>query len=205
MSEADKPIQPVLCSRCFRNQGLRLDAERIGLTQAGRCPHCQSDDGAKLDKDRVETLAFRFFVRGTYRRSTYGGAPVVQFNEHHYQKSEIDLPDSLRDDVALIEEAARVGFFYYGPRFWMLGEVEPLKSLQDARQRPEVIKRILDVYPKPKLETGEVFYRLRKEPKNPGGPERIRQPAGFLSGKVSLRLARTANSVRVAGLGGLHS
>lgn len=29
------------------------------------------------------------------------------------------------------EEAAQLGFFHYGPRLWMVGEVEPLKDLQD--------------------------------------------------------------------------
>lgn len=91
----DSAIHAVLCSKCFINQGLRLDAARIGVEQEGVCPHCGAVDGRKLDKELVETLAFRFFVRGTYHRTTYGGAPVVQMNEHHYGKTDIDVPDSL--------------------------------------------------------------------------------------------------------------
>jgi hypothetical protein len=60
-------INAVLCSKCFINQGLKLEAERIGVEQDGACPHCTATDGKKLDKDLVETLAFRFFVRGTYQ------------------------------------------------------------------------------------------------------------------------------------------
>jgi hypothetical protein len=49
----------------------------------------------------------------------------------------------LEDRCALLEEAARIGFFYYGPRLWMVGEVEPLKALQDVQQRADVIEQIL--------------------------------------------------------------
>lgn len=105
----DSAIQAVLCSKCFNNQGLRLDAARIGVEQEAVCPQCSAVDGRKLDRDLVETLAFRFFVRGTYHRTTYGGAPVVQMNEHHYGKTDIDVPDSLKADIALLEETARIG------------------------------------------------------------------------------------------------
>lgn len=175
------PINAVLCSKCFINQGLKLDAERIGVEQDGACPYCGATDGQKLDKDLVETLAFRFFVRGTYHRTTYGGAPVVQMNEQHYRKTDLEVPESLKPDIALLEEAGRIGFFYYGPRFWMVGEVEPLKALQDERQRAGVVKRILDAYPRLRFGREELFYRLRKAPQYPAaGDEYDSPPDSFL-------------------------
>src|SRR5262245_50678281 len=111
----DSRLHAVLCSKCFHNQGLRLDATRIGGEKGGVCPQCRAVDGRKLDKDLVETLAFRFFVRGTYHRTAYGGAPVVQMNEDHYGETDINVPDALKTDIKLLEEAARIGFFYYGP------------------------------------------------------------------------------------------
>jgi len=176
-------IQAVLCSECFNNQGLRLDAARIGMEQEGVCPHCRAVDGRKLDRDLVETLAFRFFVRGTYHRTTYGGAPVVQMNEHHYGKTSINVPNSLKADIALLEEAARIGFFHYGPRLWMVGEVEPLKALQDVQQRAGVIGKILAVYPKLTFGTDKIFYRLRKEPKKPAEASEYDSPPGPLLGQ----------------------
>ena len=89
------PINAVLCSKCFINQGLKLGAERIGVEQDGACPHCGATDGKKLDKVLVETLAFRFFVRGTFHRTTFGGAPVVQMNEQHDRKTDLNVPESL--------------------------------------------------------------------------------------------------------------
>lgn len=175
MSQANT-IEPALCSKCFINQGLRLDAVRIGVEQEGTCPQCHAADGKKLDKELIETLAYRFFVRGTYHRTTYGGAPVVQMNEHHYGKTDIDVPDALKADVTLLEEAARIGFFYYGPRLWMVGEVEPLKALQDEAERAGVIRQILDTYPRFSFGTNEVFYRLRKAPADPSAPSEYDSP-----------------------------
>ncbi len=172
----DSAVQAVLCSKCFKNQGLKLEAARIGVGQKGLCPHCSAADGRKLDKERVEELAFRFFVRGTYHRATYGGTPVVQMNGYHYGKTNIKVSDSLKADVELLEETARIGFFYYGPRGWMVGEVEPLKALQDKRQCAGVITQIMDAYPRLSFGTGEIFYRLRKGPNDPAAASEYDSP-----------------------------
>jgi hypothetical protein len=175
------------------------------VEQEGICPHCRATDGRKLDKELVERLAYRFFVRGTYHRTTYGGAPVIQMNEHHYGKTDINAPESLKADIALLEEAARVGFFYYGPRLWMVGEVEPLRALQDERHRAGMIRQILDAYPKLTFGADELFYRLRKAPMDPAAPGEVRQPAGLVFRNISIRLTEPADFVRLAGLGGMYS
>src|SRR5262245_52531696 len=176
-----KAIQAVLCAKCFTNQGLKLDAMRIGVDQEGACAYCGASNGKKLDQELVETLAFRFFVRGTYRRTTYGGAPVIQMNEYHCGKTDINAPDPLKADIALLEKAGGIGFFYYGPRRWMLGEVEPLQALQDKQQRAGVIEQILSIYPTLTFGTNEIFYRLRKGPKDPpSGGEYDSPPDSFL-------------------------
>lgn len=179
----DSSIQALLCSKCFKNEGLRLEANRIGVEQEGLCQQCSAADGRKLDKKRVEMLARRFFVHGTYHWTTYGGAPVVQMNEHLYGKTDIKVPDSLKTDVALLEEVARIGFVYSAPREWMVGEVEPLKALQDKRQRPGVISEILDAYPKLALGTNEVFYRIRKNPNAPAATNEYDSPPEPCLGK----------------------
>lgn len=65
----------------------------------------------------------------------------------------------------------------------MVGEVEPLKSLQDERQRAGVIRQILDAYPKLTFGTDEVFYRLRKEPKDPAVAGEYDSPPDSFLGK----------------------
>ena len=163
----DNSIQIELCAKCFTDQGLRLEATRIGQESDECCPNCGATDGRKLDKERVKSLAHRFFVRGTYHRTTYGGAPIVQMNEHHYGRSNIKTPDSLKDDVALIERSAGIGFFYYGPNMWMVGETSPLNALQDKERRAGVIAEVMATYPTLTLRTDDTFYRLRTGLTNP--------------------------------------
>lgn len=148
-------IEPILCSECFRDQGLRFDSSKIGIEQNGRCPNCKNENGEKLNKKLVALLAHRFFVRGTVHKCDYGAAPIVQFNEH--QATSINAPEWLKDDIKLIEEAIKVGFFYYGPRLWMVGEVEPLKSLKRASERGGIIQRILKEYPIRIFTKNEIF------------------------------------------------
>lgn len=157
--------ETVLCSSCFIDHGLRLDSFRLGVEDDTVCPNCSSRDGRKLDKKLVETLAHRFFVWGTLHRTSYGGAPVIQFNEH--QTTSISVSSWLQSDVRLFESAIGVGFFHYGPQLWMVGEIEPLKALEQPDDRGVVIKRILSEYPVRTLSNGDLFYRLRIDPSRP--------------------------------------
>lgn len=158
---------PLLCSNCFRDEGLKLSATMFGVEDATECPRCHSGSGYKLTAKALRALTHGFFVRGTVQRMRYGGAPLLQFNEMQYGESQVEYSKLLRSDVALISEALRIGIFYYGPRLWMLGEVEPLKRLQKARTRGEVIQRVLGEYPLRQLTEVDTFYRLRRAPANP--------------------------------------
>jgi hypothetical protein len=155
----------VLCSNCFIDQGLRLDAERIGDTDDSACPNCRERSGQKLTTDRVRALAHRFFVWGTLHKCEYGAAPIVQFNQD--QKTSISTSSWFENDIELIGKTLNVGFFYYGPRLWMIGEVEPLKALHEEQSRPAIIERIIKEYPTIQLDESRLFYRIRKAPKVP--------------------------------------
>ena len=152
----------VACSNCFTDEGLRLDAERLGATESSICPRCTTADGRKFTSDQLRTLAYHFFVLGTLHRVKYGAAPIVQFND--LRKTDIAMPKSLNTDVALLEDVLGIGFFFYGPREWMVGEIEPLKHLQKKKSRNEVIDRILREYGSKKLTEQDRFYRIRKGP-----------------------------------------
>src|SRR5580765_5406799 len=118
----------VLCSNCFRDEGLRLDSLRHGTKSDSPCVHCGSTEGSKLTKNLTGQIAHRFFVRGTTHRVDFGAAPVVAMNEH--QKTTIKAAPWFEQDIRLLEKTLGVGFFHYGPMMWMVGEVEPLKDLQ---------------------------------------------------------------------------
>lgn len=104
MSEApnNEPFEALLCSECFEDHGLSLDGHSLGLKTDARCPHCGSPTGRKLDRDSLLALADTFFVRGTLVRAEYGAAPVLQFNEYHHRKTEIDVNERLLGDFSLV-------------------------------------------------------------------------------------------------------
>ena len=184
--ETAETNQTLLCSDCFTDEGLRIDAFKLGIEEHVKCPNCHSQEGRKLTKELIESLAWRFFVGGTTVRCDYGAAPVIQCNEHHFGRSDISPSIWLKDDIRLLEEAAQLGFFHYGPRLWMIGEVEPLKDLQDESKRSQIIKRVMKEYPEKTLEMGEKFYRLRICPQRPADPTEYDSPPIALAGKGRL-------------------
>lgn len=175
---------PIACSACFSDRGLRLDAEQIGREIAGVCPNCGASDHRKLPVAGLQALAHRFFVWGSLLRMRYGAAPLVQFNEH--QKTSIKVARWLATDVELFERLLGVGFFHYGPRLWMVGEVEPLKALQRPKARRAVIERILQEYPTRILTPNDSFYRVRVNPTDPGDQAQYDSPPPGCPGKGRL-------------------
>src|ERR1017187_8979397 len=101
-----------LQSSCFVDEGLRIDSWKHGVEQQGDCPNCKNPDGKKLTKEHILGLAHRFFVSGTTIRFDYGAAPRVQCNEYHYGKTDISPSPWLKNDVKLIEDAGKIGFFH---------------------------------------------------------------------------------------------
>lgn len=156
--------EKIICSNCFKDEGLRLNAIQIGYEDSSQCDNCGSNEGLKLNKELIKKLCYWFFVRGSITKVKYGGAPIIQCNEHHVNKSEVELSAKLIEDLKLIEDIGEIGIFYYGPRLWMLGEIEPLQKLQDTTKRAEIIDEILKKYPSRELTTSDYFYRIRTNP-----------------------------------------
>lgn len=161
-----------------------MEAERLGLEDQSVCPNCGAQEGRKLDLPRLEQLAHSFFVRGTLQRFEYGAAPAVVFNRS--QTTSIGVAPWLESDVRLLEGKLGVGFFHYGPRFWMFGEVEPLKALLEPTCRTGILDRILKEYPKFRLTSDHVFYRLRLNPQDPHRPYQYDSPPLGVAGRGRL-------------------
>lgn len=178
------PADFCVCSECFRDEGLRLDAQRIGIEDTAVCSNCGASIGRKLDADRLATLAHRFFVWGSLLRCDFGAAPLIQFNQH--QKTSITVPSWLEADMRLVEQTLGVGFFHYGPRLWMVGEVEPLKALEDPASSAAIIERILQEYPGFILRPEDTFYRIRKAPSSPDLPHEYDSPPAAQAGSGRL-------------------
>ncbi|WP_394751970.1 RES family NAD+ phosphorylase [Crenothrix sp.] len=173
-------IESIACSKCFMDRGLQLDAEQLGDENAAACQNCGSSDGYKLNKEKLGSLAYRFFVWGSFWQTDYGGAPLIHFNE--YQTTSIEPSPWLKSDVELFEKLLGIGFFHYGPRLWMMGEVEPLKALQKLALRPSIVERIVREYPTREIEPTLSFYRIRKDPKFPSEHHEYDSPPAAFDG-----------------------
>lgn len=168
--------QFLLCSKCFKDEGLQLDAERIGIKNDKECTNCLSNKGKKLTKELIRKLCYIFFVRGTIEKFDYGGFPIIQMNEYKSnRRKSVELSKHLEKDARLIESAGEIGLFYYAPRFWMFGEIEPLKDLQPDN-RSEIIEKVFELYPTKQITTEESFYRLRLNPEKPEDPNEYDSP-----------------------------
>lgn len=171
----------ILCSDCFKDEGLRLDSYKSGIISDETCPNCSSNTGKKLTSTLINKLAHRFFVRGTTYKEGYGAAPIIQFNQLN-EGDELDITNDLKDDVQLFKKSIGINFFYYGPRLWMLGEIEPLELLQSEISRQSIIERIISEYPARIFSKSEVFYRLRKNPNNPESQSEYDSPPKVFCG-----------------------
>ena len=120
----------LVCSDCFADRGLALEARKLGQISKRKCRHCNSEMGAKLDRATLDDVAENFFVRGSFVRTEFGGATVLRFGAWGQDSHrEVRFPTWLDTDARLIENSLGIGFRYYGPPTWRLGEVEPLESL----------------------------------------------------------------------------
>lgn len=172
----------VACSECFRDQGLRFDAQQLGVSASSTevCPNCGATTGSKLTSEILSRLAYRFFVWGSWHRADFGGAPLIQFNDR--RETDVVFSTQVETDVQVFEQILGIGFFLYGPRLWMVGEVEPLKTLQDPKSAIPIIGRILSEYPTFEIRPEETFYRIRKSPRLPGDPREYDSPSFNFAG-----------------------
>ena len=175
----DSPDEPLLCNACFHDPGLRIMAAKFeGVPST--CPNCRKKNVVALNRAQLMFLAHAFFVRGSEHRPGYGAAPVIQFNEHN--AGSLDFKGPLASDVDLLQSKLGIGFFYYGPRLWMVGIIDPLEDLQRPESRSRVIDRILNEYPEIRFEVGQEFYRVRKAPARPDDPKEYDSPPDGLAG-----------------------
>ncbi|WP_282116989.1 RES family NAD+ phosphorylase [Cellulophaga baltica] len=154
-----------ICSKCFNSEGLKLMSLNYGKNIKLKCKNCGELEGLLISKTSLEELAHKYFIEGTYYNTEYGGSPLIQYNE--YQKTDVDFGKYLNGDIKIFEDSLKIGFFYYAPRLFMLGEIEPLKKLENTEESISVLNEIIEKFPTVILTTKDYFYRLRTNPEFP--------------------------------------
>ena len=202
-NESAQHEEIVLCSECFHDEGLKHGALIFGTLANTECPACGSVKGCKLNREAASQLAHRFFTWGSTHRTTYGAAPLIVSNQQH--ETDIELADWSGNDLQLFEEKLGLRFFLYGPRLWMVGEVEPLKALQAEATRPGMISRIIAEYPSVEIGPNEHFFRVRKAPKDPEDITEYDAPPQNLAGTGRLESHELPITLLFKGLGDMRA
>src|SRR5213595_1959865 len=110
----------VYCSDCFHNEGLRLEATRLGEAQTV-CPHCGSRSGVGLDEDQCGQLLERFFIDGSRSNGSFGVAPYMNGagNPHGIQ-----FDATLQSDFERLIGIDALGLRLRSPKTYLVGDTE---------------------------------------------------------------------------------
>jgi hypothetical protein len=174
-----------LCANCFDDHGLHLMAANSSKKSENACVGCGKVGYEAIGHDDLLSLCHSFFVRGSFYRTEFGGAPAIEFNDLN-TGSWVPRSPALQNDIEKLQRELEIGFFEYGPRLWMLGHIEPLERLQNSSTRGVVVDDIIRRYPHRTYEAGRLFYRLRSNPRPPSEPGEYDAPPLEIAGRGRL-------------------
>ncbi len=152
----------LLCSSCFRDNGLRLEASLVGKQGCGTCPHCKASDGYALDSDALHELQQQFFSRATAPNQYRDDIAVLGVVEDDSDEWDIGLvlrPET-RADWALIQDAIGGRLWYRSPRLFYLGITNHF-GMQQSLPKAVVRDQIVSKLSLTKIDPSTTIYRIR--------------------------------------------
>ena len=170
----------MVCCNCLENEGLRIEAVKLGSKQDIECPNCKSSPCVKLSKEIVEELFRKFFLHGTRGISPYH-PPIYRIVEADYSSDTVELDDSLKNDYDLLSKFAKIGLKYNSPPTWKVGhtyiEDEIRRALDTEHEKVlNIVDRIISRCSVSRLRIGKKIYRVRLNPQNAASPESYDSP-----------------------------
>jgi|ERR1700730_329605 len=194
---ATPPI--VCCSDCFNNEGLRLEAIKLGVRQ-GKCPRCGSVTGLVLDENQCGDLLERFFVAGSRSIGAFGVSPYINGmgNPHGIQ-----FDSTLHEDLETLTKIDSLGLRLRAPKTYLVGDTEHWDAFQGMVEHraktgglPEnavsIVDKVLERCRKFILPKGTRFYRIRKNPQGSIDPVSYDSPP---ADHTSSRLSQGKNPI----------
>jgi hypothetical protein len=175
----------IICSKCFKNKGLRDESANAGVGTADPCANCTSIGGVKLDETMAEELFLRFFCDGS------GAAAYLPrvFTMGGEEADDIQFDATAQADYDLLKK--KFGFVlrrhtprtYELGRTWIRSELEEVLS-QDPRVAPDSaveklrsnMSTLLDAASVYQFDASETLYRARVGPKHPLDPKEYDSP-----------------------------
>ncbi|MDP3077101.1 RES family NAD+ phosphorylase [Bradyrhizobium sp.] len=156
------PSRFPLCSDCFNDVGLRLEAKRIGTQQASACPNCKSTDGYALDSDGLHELQVQFFSRATAPKQYRQDVAALGVVEDDLEEWDIGLvlrPET-QADWTLIRKSIGGRLWYRSPKLFYFGITNHFginQSLQKEVVRDQIVSRLRLA----EIDSSTTVYRVR--------------------------------------------
>lgn len=154
----------LLCSNCFQDVGLKLEAQRIGRWRRPpkTCPQCATRDGCALDNRALHELQRQFFSRATAPSQFREEIAVLGLVEDEPPYTDIGptLRPEAQADWHLIQSKISGQLFYRSPRLFYLGITNHFGLEQSLPK--DVVRN--DIVPKlrfTEIDLFSLFYRIR--------------------------------------------
>jgi len=153
----------LLCSACFQDIGLKLEAQRIGQLRRPKksCPNCASREGYSLDNKALHKLQRQFFSRATAPNQLRDDIAILGVDDYPPDTSiRPTLRSEAQADWDLIQSKISGRLFYRSPKLFFLGITNHFgwyQSLSKEVVRNDIVPklRFTDVHPT------APFYRIR--------------------------------------------
>lgn len=149
----------LMCSACFEDAGLELEARRYGKAKGIACRLCGSKTGHFLDSAALEDLAYQFFSYSTAANSYQMNVAVLGIGGDHEDTVQEMRPETWRD-WRRIKAILGGSLFYRSPRLFYLGVTNHFGeygSLQKQFVRDEIVPKLREM----KLSCSTEMYRIR--------------------------------------------
>lgn len=177
--------EPILCSLCFKNVGLRGEAAKMGACANQRCTHCGREGGARIDRIAATELFRNFYCRGSQAASYL---PQV-FVEGVTTDEDIQFEASAQIDYKLLSTLLGLTVRRNTPSSYVLGFTEIRSAIDEALSQDPAsaseetveglrdgLRRLLAAGSEHEFRGTETIYRARISPARPLEPTEFDSP-----------------------------
>jgi hypothetical protein len=151
----------MLCTKCFKNEGLRFEAELLRSGEAVRCSVCGSSNGRRITDNAAHDLLTKFFVHGSQSLVIAGHVPVYKLTaDRGFMSGKFDPP--LENDYQLLIQHYGLGVFHNAPAEWRMGITDHYHELTGSyADALKTLDEIIGVASKRVLPADTKLYRVR--------------------------------------------
>ena len=151
----------MLCTRCFKNEGLLIEAGRLSFGSPVDCTVCGSSDGHLISVEDADKLLSKFFGHGSESLVVAGHVPVYKLTgDPNFMSGKFEPP--LENDYQLLIQHYGVGVFHNAPAEWRMGMTDHYHELTGSYSEAlKTLDDIIGVATRRVLPIETKFYRVR--------------------------------------------